>query len=57
MDRFWRSALVRKANCPDFPLYLFYDSGYAEAFETNAKEWVAKADGNWPTVEARLLAQ
>ncbi len=41
----------------DGKLYLFYDTGYAEAFETNAKELVAKADGNWPTVEARLLAQ
>ncbi len=38
-------------------LYLFYDRGYAEAFEKNAKEWVAKADRNWPTVEARLIAQ
>jgi hypothetical protein len=32
-------------------------TGYAEAFETNAKELVAKADGNWPTVEARLATQ
>ncbi len=41
----------------DGKLYLFYDTGYAEAFETNAKELVAKADGNWPTVEARLATQ
>ncbi len=41
----------------DGKLYLFYDRGYAEAFEKNAKEWVAKADGNWPTVLARLMTQ
>lgn len=38
-------------------LYLFYDRGYAEAFEKNAKEWMAKADANWPTVEGRLDTQ
>ena len=41
----------------DGRLYLFYDTGYAAAFEENAKEWVAKADGFWPTVEARLTTQ
>lgn len=41
----------------DGRLYLFYDSGYAQAFEENAEEWVAKADENWPIVEARLMAQ
>lgn len=41
----------------DGKLYLFYDSGYAAAFEENAEELVAKADGFWPTVEARLIKQ
>ena len=41
----------------DGKLYLFYDLGTAEVFEKNAKEWVATADGNWPTVETRLIAQ
>jgi YHS domain-containing protein len=41
----------------DGRLYLFYDRGYAEIFEENAEELVAKADGNWPTVEARLMTQ
>ncbi len=41
----------------DGKLYLFYDRGYAEYFEENAEELVAKADGNWPTVEARLMTQ
>ena len=41
----------------DGKLYLFYDTGYADFFEQNAKEFVDKADGNWPTVEARLLTQ
>lgn len=38
-------------------LYLFYDRGYAEAFEKNAIEWIAKANTNWPTVQMRLDAQ
>ena len=41
----------------DGKLYLFYNLGYAEYFEENAKDLVAKADENWPTVEARLIAQ
>lgn len=41
----------------DGKLYLFYDTDYAEFFEQNAKEFVDKADGNWPTVESRLLTQ
>ena len=41
----------------DGKLYLFYDRGYAEIFEKDAKELVAKADGNWPKVEARLMTQ
>jgi YHS domain-containing protein len=41
----------------DGKLYLFYDKGYAEAFEQNADEWVARAEANWPTVEARLSAR
>ncbi len=41
----------------DGKLYLFYDLGYAEYFEKNAKDLVAKADGNWPTVLSRLLTQ
>jgi len=41
----------------DGKLYLFYDRGYAQAFEENAKEWLPKADRNWPIVEARLRAQ
>ena len=41
----------------DGKLYLFYDLGTAEVFEKNAKEWVAKADGHWPTVVARLTTQ
>lgn len=41
----------------DGKLYLFYDRGYAEMFEENAKELVGKADGNWPIVKARLATQ
>ncbi len=41
----------------DGKLYLFYDRGYAEEFVKNAKELVAKADGNWPTALARLMTQ
>jgi YHS domain-containing protein len=41
----------------DGKLYLFYDKGYAQAFEEHADEWLAKADANWPKVEARLTAQ
>ncbi len=41
----------------DGKLYLFYDRGYAEYFEKNAKDLVAKADENWPIVEARLATQ
>jgi YHS domain-containing protein len=41
----------------DGKLYLFNNLGTAEVFEKNAKEWVATADGHWPTVEARLIAQ
>jgi YHS domain-containing protein len=41
----------------DGKLYLFYDPGAGEAFEQNAKELIAKADANWPTVEARLTTQ
>lgn len=40
----------------DGKLYLFYDKGYAQAFQENAEEWVAKADANWPKVEGRLAA-
>ncbi|MDH3668024.1 MAG: hypothetical protein OEN23_13945 [Paracoccaceae bacterium] len=41
----------------DGKLYLFYDDSYAAVFEENAKEWVAKADGNWAKVQARLLIE
>ena len=41
----------------DGKLYLFYNSGTADAFEQDAEEAVAKTDGNWPAVEARLAAQ
>ena len=41
----------------DGKLYLFFDKGYAAAFEENAEEWVAKGDANWPTVKARLTPQ
>ena len=41
----------------DGKLYLFYDRGYAEYFEKNAKDLVAKADENWPAVLARLMTQ
>lgn len=41
----------------DGKLYLFYGKDYAAVFEENAKEWIDKADGNWPTVEARLVAK
>ena len=41
----------------DGKLYLFYDRGYAEVFEAKAEDLVAKADANWPKVEARLLTQ
>jgi YHS domain-containing protein len=41
----------------DGKLYLFYDRGYAQVFEEGAEELVQKADGNWPTVEARLATQ
>lgn len=40
----------------DGKLYLFYDRGYAQVFEEHAGEWIAKADANWPNVEARLTA-
>jgi YHS domain-containing protein len=38
-------------------LYLFYDKGGAQTFEEHADEWVAKADANWPKVEARVTAK
>jgi YHS domain-containing protein len=41
----------------DGKLYLFYNRDYAEVFEQNAKEWVAKAEANWPQVEARLAGR
>ena len=41
----------------DGKLYLFYNTGGADMFEGNAKEFVEKADGNWPEVEARLASQ
>jgi hypothetical protein len=40
----------------DGKLYLFYDKGYAQVFEDHADEWLAKADANWPKVEARLTS-
>jgi YHS domain-containing protein len=40
----------------DGKLYLFYDKGFAQVFEDHAREWLAKADANWPKVEARLTA-
>ena len=41
----------------DGKLYLFYDRGYAEYFQKNAKDLVPEADGNWATVLARLMTQ
>jgi YHS domain-containing protein len=41
----------------DGKLYLFYDGGTAAVFEENAGESVEKANRNWPTVEARLIAK
>jgi len=41
----------------DGKLYLFYDGGTAEMFEERAGESVEKANRNWPTVEARLMAK
>ena len=38
----------------DGKLYLFYDKGYAEHFEKNAKELVPKARQNWDKVKTRL---
>ena len=38
----------------DGKLYLFYDRGYAQYFEENARELVNKADQQWPTVQAKL---
>jgi YHS domain-containing protein len=41
----------------DGKLYLFYEKGSAQVFEDHAQEWLAKADANWPKVEARLAAR
>ena len=35
-------------------LYLIYDPGNADKFAGNAKDFVPKADANWPKVQAKL---
>lgn len=41
----------------DGKLYLFYRKSGADWFEQNSDETIAKADANWPKVEARLATQ